>query len=299
MKNIISTFLLLIISFYVGAQASILTEEVVDYYKIEHDEFIISPIQTPYGLVFTNNHCDQLFIYNQSGLNLIANTKGCGRYFSVSPDRKYIGYKKITEENKQIPVLRSLENNKEQELFVNSDLCGQISFADNGALVYSSDKEIFLFQNGKVLKSFSIGEYVNMLVISPDASEIVYSNSQDQLILIDVNTSKSIQLTDGKNGYAFAKWSENSQQILFQSFNAETFICNKLTNKVFNIGKMASPVWLNDYAIVYQQVIIENQKLISSDLYLYDLVKKESVQLTSTADVFEMNPSIYDNCIII
>lgn len=292
MKKIITLFYTLL-SLCVVAQTDSPT---IDSYQIEKDGFLSNPIQTPYGLVFTNNHCDHIYLYNEVGLQVIANTKGCGRYFSVSP-KGYIGYKKIMEDGKQIPVLKNLEDFSETTLPVTSDFCGQISFANNGSFVYSSAEEI-LFVNGNNSQSFNTETYVNMPVISPDGSKIVYNNSEDQLMILSIHSSESVQLTDGKKGYAFAKWSPNSQQLLFQSFNGELFVWNENTNSILAIGKAASPVWFDNNTIIFQQNRIENQQLLSADLYLYNLTTQISKALTSTTNVFEMNPSVSGNSIL-
>lgn len=295
-KVLVCAFLLLTVHFCFSQ--SNLTETSLDYYQIEKEGFLINPVQTSYGLVFTNNHCDHLYLNNSSGLQTIANSRGCGRYFSVSPDGKYLGYKKIGDDGTQTPVVINLEDGSETILHVNSGLCGQISFSNTGALAYSSDEEILLFENGNIVKSFKTDGYVNMPVISPDGSKMAYNNQHDQLMILDVFTAKSTQISDNKNGYAFPKWSPNSKQILFQSFNGGIYVFNSKDNTTLFIANGASPNWLSDETIVFQQSLIENQQLISADIYSYHLSTKEIQELTTTPTVFEMNPSLNGNSIV-
>ncbi len=56
------------------------------------------------GIVASDNYCSALYLFDNETPTVIAATPGCGRYFRISPDERYIAY---NDDRDQIFILIS------------------------------------------------------------------------------------------------------------------------------------------------------------------------------------------------
>lgn len=262
-----------------------------NHYQIENDGYINNITVTKHGLIYSNNFGNVLYLNNNKQKEVFS-AKGCGFYYTVSADDKYIGFKYI-ENNNQIPALYDLEKKKLIKLEESTQKCGQISFSNNGLIVYTVDKTLkILNYNLSLINQIELPLYVNIVAISPNGKRIVYNDNNEQLVVMNIDSRISDVITDNANSYTQPQWSFDGEKILYSSLNGKIYIYNTISKDNIVVGEGVNPEWIaNTEKIVFQKNIFNNElELTNSDIMIYDYTKKNKTAITSTDNIFEMNP---------
>ncbi len=262
----------------------------VDAYQVETEGYFINPVSTTRGIVLSNNLASKLYlIKNNKLLELIA-SPGCGRYFAVSPDRSIIGFKLIKPDGMQVPAIYDLNAMKVSELSAPVDLCGQVSFSNNGKIAYTIGHNLHVFSNG-IVSTFPLGTYANIAPISPDGNYVIFNNDHDQLFMADLTTGQTTQMTDNTQGYMYPRWSPDGNKICFSTLTGTLMIGGKSTNTIYTIGQGENASWSDDSQyIIYNVVSRDHFEYKGSEIYKARYDGTSVIQLTNTPEINEMFP---------
>lgn len=292
MKKIITPFLFLLFI------ASLHAQKTIDAYKIEADGYFISPQQTPFGIVATDNFCSTIYLINNGTPVELLKSPGCGRYYTISDDRSKIAFKLIKPDGMQVPAIYNLANNTTIELAGSSKRCGQPGFIDNG--YYYSDKNSLSYlqfeddtESGSGVHFEKI-ELPNIIAVSKNSNAIVYTNASEQLVYLnlDFNEGAFDEITNGPGGFMMPQWSPDDNKLLYSSLSGQIFVWDKISRSTVSIGKGNHSSWSPDSKwIVFDRVEAENFKFISSDLFIASADGKTTKNISNTPDINEMYPS--------
>ena len=260
--------------------------------SIVPEHFYSAPKSTAAGILFSDQLSNGLFLATNSGTAVISQMPGSGLYYSVSSDGQFAGFKEVDEKGIQIPILYDLVKNMRIILHTGSAKIGQISFTRDGSTAFTVDNDLIIITNG-VKKEYTLGTYSNIAPISPDGKFVAFNDQTDQLWMMNLSTLEKTRITDNIGGFAFPQWSPNGLQLLYSRLNGTLIVYSLLNKASIVLGEGDSPSWIDNSTIVYSRKVIEHQQLISSDLFSIKSDGKEKKQLTSTADIFEIDPS-YD-----
>jgi len=266
-----------------------------------NSEGVAKPAAISGGIVFTDANSSALYLDRNGEQFLLTASPGCGNYFSLSLDKKNIGFKQIDKNMKQIPCVLEIASNKIILLHEPAELAGQISFAENGSCAFTIGNELFIRNNNEE-KKYDLGTYSNLVPISPDAKFVAYNDDNDQLYLLNITTGKKEKITSGDCGYFSPIWSPDSRKLLYSSLAGTLKVYsldNAATYTLTNEGY--APAWSNDSRqIIFYQKEIKDNKLLNSDLFLSNFTGTEVKQITATVAQYECDPSfgLNDNQII-
>ncbi|HEY4799366.1 MAG TPA: hypothetical protein VII99_09855, partial [Bacteroidia bacterium] len=284
-----------LISFTAFISISSFSQQTTDAYKAENDGYFIHPMQTSGGVVFTDNLCSKIYSAKSNELKELVSAPGCGRYFTISPDRSKIGFKLIKTDGTQVPAVYDMASRQIIELSTAVKLCGQVSFTSDGRSAFTIGNNLTIV-NEKNSKSVDLGVYANIAPISPDGNSVVFNSESDQLFWLDVSTGKKIQITDNIGGYMYPQWSPDGSRILFSSMTGNLFIWEKTTNKTFPLGAGENANWSEDSkSILFDRTITENFQFKGSDIYLAKADGSSIIKLSNSSDANEMFPSFGEN----
>ena len=263
----------------------------IDAYQAETDGYFISPVSTTSGIVFSNNRASRLYLTENNNIHELIATPGCGRYFTVSPDRSLIGFKLIKPDGMQVPAVYDLNSMKITELSAPVDLCGQVSFSDNGKIAYTIGTNLCVAENGMV-SQIPLGTYSNITPISPDGNFVIFNNNSDQLFIINLSAAQTTQITDGSQGYMYPKWSPDGNKVAFSTLPGTIKVWEKPSGVTYTIGTGANYVWSDDSQwLLYDLVSAENHEFSGSEIFKTSFDGSEVVQLTYTSGTHEMYPA--------
>lgn len=291
----------LIIIFFISAGINAQKNQ-TQTYLAENIGYLITPVETPYGIVFTDNYASKIYLLKNKNIETLVETPSCGRYFSVSQNGKYISYKAINRQGKQAIAYYDLEKNKSILLSAFSDFANQTTISNNNFFVsFSQNKLKFSYikskiysqnKNNQISSSKTLSS--NLTPISPDGNFLVYDNNQEYFILSNLETNKKIILPNDNNGVIYPKWSPDSKKILFQNRNMELFIYEIETKMLYKLGKGGAGNWdSNSENIIFQKTDADASNFIlnSSELFISDYKGLNIRQITNTPDTYEMTPS--------
>ncbi|MCD4792507.1 MAG: T9SS type A sorting domain-containing protein [Bacteroidales bacterium] len=295
MKQILILLIQILISAQIFAQV---TQS--QAYEAENVGYFITPAETPYGIVFTDNLASRIYLLNKGEVKTLVESPGCGRYFNIPEDRKYIFYKSINNKGEQAPAYFDLEQNKNIILLEYAKLYSQPSIANNGDIfiIRSQSSNIsflkFNISNPKNQYTLSGNQYANLTPVSPDAQYAVYDVNQDYFVLLNLKTEEEVKLPNDGTGVIYPKWSPDSKKILYQSRNTELFVYELETKNIYKIGKGGAGSWdENSNDIIFQRTEANPMtfEFISSELFISDYKGENIRQITNTEEIFEMTPS--------
>ncbi|MEO0189804.1 MAG: T9SS type A sorting domain-containing protein [candidate division WOR-3 bacterium] len=262
---------------------------------IEPEVYLCNPVSTPYGIVLTNNYCNNLYLLTEDGLKEIYSAPGCGRYYSVSYDKRKIGFKIIKENGLQIPAIYDLKTNKIENLYSPVYQAGQISFSKDGKIAFTIGEELFI-QNNKETKKYRLGVYANLCPISPDGNFMVFNDDYDQLWLLNLTDNSRIRFTDNKYGYCYTQWSPDSRFIAYSTLGGFIKVYDRIENRTYDIDEGKSFNWSPDSRyLIYYKTYTDGHKLTNSELFMSNYDGSTKNQLTNTPDIYEMDPSFVDS----
>ncbi len=274
MKYLAGLVFLIVLTFTANAQKT-----QTETYEAENIGYFITPVETPYGIVFTDNYASKIYLLNEGQVETLTASPGCGRYFSVSENGKYISFKSVSNEGKQASAYYDLEKRKTSLISEYSEKANQLTF--------NADLNLSKILNINVGNS-------NLTPVSPDGINIVYDVNQEYFIVKNIETGTETKLPNDKKGVVYPKWSPDGKKLLFQNRNYELLVYDFSTQKLYKIGKGGAGNWdSKSENIVYQISDTDTKNFIlnSSDIYISDYKGKNKRQITNTPDIYEMTPS--------
>lgn len=271
-----------------------ISQKNLDQFKPESEGHFITPVETPFGIVATDNLCSSIYLIHNNSYETLFSAPGCGRYFSLSDDKTKIGFKKINSNGMQVPAVLDLNTKQVTELTSPVKLAGQVVFTANGSISYTIGNELHLVNQGNTT-TVDLGTYVNSPALSPQADFVVY-NSDDQLYCLNLQTNERIQITDNNGGYMLPNWSPDGKMVLYSSLSGTLKVWDKTKQSTKTIGKGLHAVWSDDsQTILFDRVENENFKVEGSDLYSANITTGVITNLTNTPNELEMYPSFGSN----
>ncbi|MFA4851440.1 MAG: PKD domain-containing protein [Bacteroidales bacterium] len=273
----------------------VFSQETIDAYKVEADGYFIHQVNTTAGVIATDNFASKIYLIQNHELKDLITSPGCGRYFTVSPDKTNIGFKLIKPDGMQVPAVFDLQTMKITELSNPADLCGQVSFSDDGKIAYTIGNEWYAIKNN-ITKTYNLGVYSNIAPISPDGNFAIFNNDKDQLFILDISTNQIIQITDGLTGYVYPNWSPDGSKVLYSKLSRGLMIWDKTNNKTYSIGSGENASWSDDSQyIIFDRTTVENFEFKGSDIYIAKSDGSKIINLTNTSGINEIYPSFGPN----
>lgn len=272
---------LLIISSPLSGQDSF---EQSGYYRL--------PVQTPYGIIATDNYQSSLTLFQQSTATLLQHSPGCGNGFTVNAGRTIVGIKHIDKQGRQYPAIITLADGKMIPLNEPVSRCGQVSFSDNGTIAFTIGDSVVIIQPGGALARHYLGNYANTAPIAPDARYIAFNNAEDKLYLYELATGRQIGITNSEGAYFAPVWAPDSRALCYASMDGRLFLYNLQTNATVALGTGERPVWIDTENIVFSRKQADGMQFTGAELYTANLSGTVSA-ITSTKDIDEIDPS-YD-----
>ena len=255
------------------------------------DGYFYDPVFLPDKIITTDNHCSAIYAIENGQIETLVSSPGCGRYYSVSPDERYIGFKYINGQGLQCPALYDLITGNIRVLHGFSAQTGQVSFSKTGMIAFTVASQLIILDDSAEDR-FDLGIYANLAPISPDGRYIVYNDEHDNLWLLALEGSKKKNITAplGK-GFFCPKWSPAGNYIVFSSLAGHIYVYDMFKDQVYYIDEGMSPEWSpGDRYLIYHRVDTDGRSMNSSDLYLSRYDGKEQIKLTSTPNIHEMDP---------
>jgi hypothetical protein len=258
---------------------------------LEPEVYLCNPMSTPYGVVLTNDYCNNLYLLVDGNLKEIYSSPGCGRYYTISYDQSKIGFKVITEDGMQTPVIYDLQTKNITKLYSPVQTAGQPSFSKDGKIAFTISETLVVLNNKKN-KKFDLGTYTNLCPISPDGYFVVYNDNRDQLWLLNLNDNTKRCITDSKKGYWNPGWSPDSRFIAYSTLDDSIKVYDRVLNRTYDIDRGKGFDWSKDSQyLIYYRTETDAHRLINSELFLTKFDGTEKTQLTNTEKIFEMEPS--------
>ncbi len=258
---------------------------------------VFSPVETPFGIVFTNETRTALYLAHFVGpargetrAEKLFSAPGCGMYSTLSPDRSTIGFKEIFGDGTQAPALLNISTKKVNLLHPPVPQSGQVSFAANGAIAYSVGSVVFV-RNGTAVRQIPIGTYSNIVEISSDGNSIAYTDGRGRVFVMNIQSQKVRRVSDA--GCMTPLWSPVGARLCYSSLNGRLYVFDAQDEKTYFLGDGTDPVWTPDgVSLIVVRERTQNDTLVSSNLYQISYDGEENVRLTSTRGIFETEPSI-------
>ncbi len=275
--------------------ALVVSATVVAYDDVEGTGFVVNPMLTQHGIVFTDNYSSALYLSTGDNVRTLISSPGCGNYYSVSLDRNSIGFKLIDENGMQSPAIFDLVSNAVIRLHDAVEQAGQVSFTNDGRYAFTIGTTLFIVR-GNESATYGLGVYSNLAPVSPDGNLVAYNDNDDQVWVMNLSTRKKSIITDSKRGYFNPQWASNSSLLLYSSLNGNIFVRDFASQKTYDIGEGINPSWSNNAQhLLFYRKEVEKDRVINSDLYLAKFDGSETIQLTNSPDVMEMDPKFVDN----
>lgn len=278
------------LSIFIILSFSIFAQTAFDAYKAEEDGYYVNNQKTNDGFVFTDNYSSAIYLLKNGNVSVLIQSVGCGRYFTVSPDKQFIGYKHIYPDGSQAPAIYEIATGKIKDLHNPVKLCGQVSFSNNGKIAFTIENDLVVISNG-IAEQYNLGTYSNLAPISPDGQLVIFNDNNDQLSYFNLLTNELRQFTDNAVGYLYPLWSPDGSKIIFSDMTGILYSYQFDNNKTFTIGQGLSAKWHdNSENIVFHKSIVNDFKFEGSDIYVSKFDGTEQAKLTNTQNVSEMQP---------
>ncbi|PLX11198.1 MAG: hypothetical protein C0594_03940, partial [Marinilabiliales bacterium] len=214
------------------------------------------------------------------------------RDYTISPDRRMLGYKLIDENGYQQAALYDLQKDKQLVLNTKSKLCGQPSIGNNGTVCYTVGNDLYV-KKSQSQRKFNLGFYANIVVVSPNGSYVSFADNQGALCVLGLDNGNITKVSPPDYQTVYPKWSPDSKKIVYKTTDGLQWVYNIETTHNYQIGPGGSPDWTPDSKfIIYHVESADNFVFHESELYMSDAKGIEQQQLTHTPDVHEMQLSI-------
>jgi hypothetical protein len=243
-----------------------------------------------YGIIVTDSRFSALYLLKGSSIEKLFAHPGCGRYYTISPNRRQVGFKLIKENGEQIPAICDIETGSITHLSEPVFRAGQPSFSDDGKIGFTIGEDLII-KSGVEKEVHHLDCYANLCPISPDGRFAVFNDERDQLWVLSLENGIRYCFTDSESGYCYPVWSPNSRFIAFSTLDGLLLVYDLFSKGIYRIGQGSSPDWSHDSRfLVYHKTITDGHRLLNSELCLSRYDGSESFELTDTRERMEMEP---------
>ena len=215
----------------------------IDSYEVGDMGFLRSPMETANGIIMTNNRYSEIYSLKGNTLTPILRANNCGLYTNLSKDGKYLGFKSFDAHDYQAPAILDLATGAVTILEDYVWECGQVSFANDGTMAYTMGNSLII-RKGNLRKAFDLGFYTNIANISPDGTQVAYSNIEGKSFIINITTGakETLPLIDGYR----AIWSPDGSKMAIQTATGGVVVRENASKRMFDLGKVESVNWANN-----------------------------------------------------
>ena len=216
----------------------------IDMYEVGDMGFIRTPMESANGIIVTNNRYSEIYTLKNNTLTPILRANNCGLYTNLSKDGKYLGFKSFDAHDYQAPAVLDVTTGIVTVLEDYVWECGQVSFANDGTMAYTMGNSLII-RKGNTRKAYDLGFYTNIANISPDGTQVVYSNIfEGRAYIINTLTGAKEQI-NVNDGYR-ATWSPDGTKMAIQTGTGGVMVRDNATKRVFDLGKAESVSWANN-----------------------------------------------------
>ena len=247
---------LLMTSFGMSAQ--------IDMYEVGDMGYLRSPMETANGIIVTNNRYSEIYTLKNNTLTPILRANNCGLYTNLSKDGKYLGFKSFDAHDYQAPAILDVTTGAVTILEDYTWECGQVSFADDGTIAYTMGNSLII-RKGNMRKAYDLGFYTNIANISPDGTQVAYSNIEGKSFIINLTTGAK-EILPVIDGYR-ATWSPDGSKMAIQTATGGVMVRENVSKRIFDLGKVESVTWANN----------------SNELIVTRVERKNEFEITSSA----------------
>ena len=255
----------------------------LDTYEIGDMGYLRTPMESANGIILTNSHYSEIYSLKNNKLTSLLKAQNCGLYTNMSKDGKYIGFKSFNEYEEQAPAILDVTTGKVTILEDYVWECGQPSFANDGTIAYTMGNTLII-RKGDTRKAFDLGFYTNIANISPDATEVAYSNIDGRMFIINVTTGakENVAIVDGYRAY----WSPDGTKMAVQIATGKISVQERATKKVYDLGVGESVSWANNSEeIIFTKILRENEFAVTgSEIKKMRFDGTNQVTLVSASD---------------
>lgn len=215
----------------------------IDMYEVGDMGYLRTPMETANGIIVTNNRYSEIYTLKNNQLTPILRANNCGLYTNLSKDGKYLGFKSFDAHDYQAPAILDVTTGAVTILEDYVWECGQVSFANDGTMAYTMGNSLII-RKGNMRKAFDLGFYTNIANISPDGTQVAYSNIEGKSFIINITTGakETLPVIDGYR----AIWSPDGAKMAIQTANGGVMVRENATKRVFDLGKAESVNWANN-----------------------------------------------------
>jgi hypothetical protein len=258
-----------------------------DAYFMEEQGYFINAKPVLDAYVFTDNYSNTLYYLQSGQLKKLVSAPGCGRYFTISPDGKQVGFKYITKTG-QRPALINLETETIQFLHDEVSLCGQVGFTSQSHY-FTIGNDLIINQTESKSQRIILPNYSNIVKISDNHQYLVYSTPNDELILMNLSDGSKKQLSESGKMSVYPQFSPDSKKVLYQSDGM--FVYDIERNKLKYLGHGLSPKWATDSEhIVFSKQETTDYTLTVAELYRCSYLDGRHQKITNTPNILEQHP---------
>ncbi len=278
---------------------SVVASAQIDNYEVGNMGFLRTPMESANGIIMTNNHYSEIYALKGDKLTTLLKANNCGLYTNLSKDGKYLGFKSFDAHDYQAPAILDVTTGAVTILEDYVYECGQVSFANDGTMAYTMGNSLII-RKGNMRKAFDLGFYTNIANISPDGSQVAYSNIEGHSFIINLTTGakEEIPVLDGYR----AKWSPDGSKMAIQTVTGGVFVRENSSKRIFDLGKVESVEWANNSS----ELIITKQNrdnkfiLLNSEIKRVNFDGSNEITLVKASDNLPIDAILTtDNCLVI
>ncbi|MBM4177107.1 MAG: hypothetical protein FJ213_13195 [Ignavibacteria bacterium] len=281
MKTTISYLVLFLILTF-GHSYGQLTAIKIERLPISGSEEWNAPIFSPNGkkIYFTNSSYNGIWEYSfaTKKTRKITSDQGSGYGFAISSDGNQIAYRKTfyptgSLERVQEIISLNLKTGKAAS-FAKGDNLSTPTFTKSGV-------------------TFSDCDQTKNLSPRTSQKEISILGIENTKIAVNKNGVKVLLDPFGNGSYIWPSLSTDRTKIVAYESDRGTFICDLNGNIISKLGKRNSAVWSRDGNwLIYMDDKDDGHNILSSEIMAVSVDGKNTVNLTNTANITEMNPHV-------
>ncbi len=217
------------------------------------------------------------FNLSTSLLQEISHDRSSGLNFVISADGNQVSYRRSRG--------TAIRGERIREIVIRD-------IAAKSSRIISSGKDISapVLVNAKVV--YAKGSALQNLSKTSAVGSIALLGIENEKIILIKNGRRAV-LDPLKNGhYIWPSLSPDKKRLVAYDVDRGTFICDVDGKNIVKLGRLDSPSWTRDGKwIVYMDDKDDGQTIYASDIFAVSIEGKNKVQLTTTPDIIEMNPS--------